>query len=103
MVKEVETNRLIPLYTPLFFGWALSLIWDCCVDTGEHHEFWPVGPFKPLPPFFLVLALSGQSNLMRRSGPFQLLHAENCRKICSIFPAAQIGGRTYIIVIDLIL
>jgi hypothetical protein len=26
MVKEVETNRLIPLYTPLFFGWTISLI-----------------------------------------------------------------------------
>ncbi len=25
MVQEVETNRLIPLYTPLFFGWTISL------------------------------------------------------------------------------
>ena len=25
MVYEVETNRLIPLYTPLFFGWTISL------------------------------------------------------------------------------
>ncbi len=26
MVQEVETNRLIHLYTPLFFGWTISLI-----------------------------------------------------------------------------
>jgi hypothetical protein len=25
MVQEVETNRLIHLYTPLFFGWTISL------------------------------------------------------------------------------
>ncbi len=25
MVQEVETNRLIPLNTPLFFGWTISL------------------------------------------------------------------------------
>jgi hypothetical protein len=25
MVWEVETNRLVPLYTPLFFGWTISL------------------------------------------------------------------------------
>ncbi len=25
MVKEVETNRFIPLLTPLFFGWTISL------------------------------------------------------------------------------
>jgi hypothetical protein len=24
MVQEVETNRLIHLYTPLFFGWTIS-------------------------------------------------------------------------------
>jgi hypothetical protein len=27
MVYEVETNRLIPLYTPLFFGWTISIRW----------------------------------------------------------------------------
>jgi hypothetical protein len=25
MVQEVETNRLIPVYTPLYFGWTISL------------------------------------------------------------------------------
>jgi hypothetical protein len=25
MVYEVETNRLIHLFTPLFFGWTISL------------------------------------------------------------------------------
>jgi hypothetical protein len=24
-VYEVETNRLVPLLTPLFFGWTISL------------------------------------------------------------------------------
>ncbi len=26
MVQEVETNRLIHLFTPLFFGWTISFM-----------------------------------------------------------------------------
>jgi hypothetical protein len=36
MVYEVETNRLIPLYTPLFFGWTISLN---CADIKYSSAF----------------------------------------------------------------
>jgi hypothetical protein len=37
MVQEVETNRLIHLYTPLFFGWTISLMPDS-QETAQNFE-----------------------------------------------------------------
>ncbi len=38
MVYEVETNRLIHLFTPLFLGWTISLIVNKNGDTATKHR-----------------------------------------------------------------
>ncbi len=62
MVQEVETNRLIHLYTPLFFGWTISLK-VVENEKGGGSGGWLLledafGPWRSMSVYFLILPSS---------------------------------------------